>query len=232
RLVAPAEAGKFGGFKELLSFPCEGIPTHLVTRKNGLLVAAGGSGMLLYEWPDRGVTPKLRGRFPFVDYTKEIAMDEGGIAYLADNFETGLQVVDPRDLLRPKLMAMRTGGFCDSVAIAGDLLAVANRQMGFQIWSVHDPAEPMLIQTVAPEEGGVAKSVAFGAAGMLVLCGGKAGASLFGPETTGGSPGMASMGRLTPEGASAIDAIFLSPGLIVVSSDRGELFFCHPTPRS
>ncbi|MCC6546650.1 hypothetical protein IT570_05730 [Candidatus Sumerlaeota bacterium] len=226
RLIAPEGQESFGGYKELLKFPCEGIPTHLAVSKDRLLIAAGGSGLLLYEWKDRAAAPSLRGRFPFVDYTKEVAIDTRGMAYLADNYETGLQIVDQRDPMRPKLMAMRTGGFCDSVTIHGEILAAANRQRGLQIWNVADPLHPALMETVAVEPGAVAKSVTFNSAGYLVLCEGAGGARLLQPKLTAAGVEMGWKGRLTPVGVGALDATFLPSGMIVVGSDKGDLIFC------
>ena len=227
RLVAPAQQGTFGTYGEKLNFPCEGIPTHLVVDKDRLLVAAGGAGLLLYEWPLHEAAPMLRGRFPFVDYTKEIVLDGRGMAYLADNFETGLQIIDQRDLMRPKLMALRSGGFFDSVAIHGELLAVANRRHGLQLWNVQDPAKPELMQAVMLEAKGFPKSITFGSEGKLVLCHGGGGAFLYEPRVKNGVLELKADGRITPDAASALHSVFLSPGLIVVSSERGELFFCR-----
>ena len=214
---------------ERTSWKCEGLPTHLATSGDGLLVASGGAGLLLYDWKARDAEPILKGRFPYVDYTKEIAFDAKGIAYLADNFETGLQVVDGRDLLKPKLLAMRTGGFADSVAVHGALLAVGNRQRGTQFYDIGNPLEPRLLGAVpagksATGKAGIPKAVDFDARGRLLICEGPAGARLVEPVVTDGVLAVRDLKKIPVD--SALDAVFLPGGILATATDKGTVVLC------
>lgn len=215
-------------FIEVKSWKVEGLPTHLAMASNGLLVASGGAGLNFFEWKSPSDDPVLRGRYPFVDYTKEIALTTRGIVAIADNFDTGLQVIDGTDLLRPKCLAIQQGGFIDSVSTWGELAAIANRRDGTFFFDLRTPTKPrevghLPLMGLSNGREGFVKSVQFDARGRLLICESGAGARLVQVSAREGKAVSEELWRHAAAGFGALDGIFLDDSTLALSTEQGEL---------
>ena len=226
RLIGPDDEGEY---TEINSWETEGVPTDLHWDGKRLLMAGGPAGLLLYDWEGPGNEPYLRGRYPFVDYTKEIAVGSEGIVYLADNFDTGLQVLRTEDIMRPEGLATERRDFVDSVAREGDLVAIAARRVGTYLFDMSNPAAPREIGFIralpTSDRGGFnVRRVDLDKLGHLIVCEGAQGARLF--QLTPGEKGLSvkSLGRYPAGRGSAGEAHFLPDGRFVVVGHGGELY--------
>lgn len=123
--------------RKLNAWEVEGIPMSLTLRGSTLTVASGAAGVLVFDWKGDGCEPRLRGRYPFVDYSKEAHYGPGGRLYLADNRDTGLQVLDVSAPTRPaRLACLDFGDFVDNVAVVGDLAVVGTRRRGLHVLDI------------------------------------------------------------------------------------------------
>lgn len=210
---------------ELASWPVEGTPTGLWATGNHLLVASAGAGLLTFEW-DGSTTPTLASRYPFVDYSKEIRMRPDGLGVLADNWDTGLQVLDLSNPVRPVHLATVTRGFVDSVALAGDTVAIADRRAGARVLSIRDPKAPVLLMEIPPlpspdPKGPDVKRVVFSPGSRLMVCEGPAGAQLVRFGVRDGRPSSTTVWRFQSGGVN--DAAFLSDTDVLLSLSNGEI---------
>jgi len=124
----------------LNSWYVEGIPMSIQYREGVLLVASGAAGVLLFDWEGGGDTPVLRGRYPFVDYSKEAYYGPGSRLYLADNNDTGMQVLDVSTPMRPmRIAGVNMNDFVDNVAVLGDRAVIGTRKMGAFVFDISSP---------------------------------------------------------------------------------------------
>lgn len=129
----------------------DGLPLWLALKGDLLAVSSGGAGVALYDWKGPMERPELRGRFPFVDFTKRCVFLASGDLAVADNFDGGLLTIDTADPLRPALGARAIfGDFADSVAADSRFVMVTGRRDGFYLFDIATPgAEPRLCETIS-----------------------------------------------------------------------------------
>jgi len=130
-----------------------GIATHLDVLERGgrrfAVVACGGEGVTIVDISDPAA-PKIVGRHKLdADYSRRIAVD-GDIAYVADNTDGGLKVLD---IARPDdpqlLLKVLMPGFCQSVERRGELLLSAYRTHGVRVFRV-EPRPPAADRASTP----------------------------------------------------------------------------------
>lgn len=222
-----------GAFTTVSQWDVEGIPTGLARHQDTLLVAAGPEGLLLYDLAAaaNGTRPALRGRYPFVDYTKEISVASDGVIYLADNRDTGVQVLNVEEPLRPRsLFIGPTGGFVDSIAHHGGLLAVGNRHGGVFVLDASNARNPQMLARLDPMEQPAPGApphvyqVRFSPAGDLLVCEGDAGARLLaidrGPD---GKVTLRLRQRFPTGGKGAWCGAFLPDGTLLLARSDGSV---------
>ncbi|MCB2155184.1 hypothetical protein KQI84_09875 [bacterium] len=118
----------------LYDWESEGLCNASAIRGNTLAVAGGGAGVSFWDWPDQATKPKLVGRYPFNDYTKRVHFLRDDVLIAADNYETGLLVLDPSVPLKPKAHTVfNVRGFCDSAAAIGNVVFATDRVRGTQV---------------------------------------------------------------------------------------------------
>lgn len=211
---------------EVALWPAEGIPTDLLLQDGILYVAAGAAGVYSYQWDGSEEAPRLRARYPFVDYSKTLAWHQPGqVLLVADNFETGMQVIDTAELLRPRQLLAYPLGFVDSVAGWNDLVAVGSRHLGVAIVSLDDPALPLLrgeipLPPTDQHPPAILRSLRIDAQGRLLVCEGDAGARLF-QLADNGQPEL--LATFETNDGGVLDGIFLFPRKIALSTDTGML---------
>lgn len=215
-------------YKIAARWEVEGVPTGLHYDGTSLLVASGGAGLLRYEWPGNETEPRLRARYPFVDYSKEVSLaSDGRTAYLADNHDTGLQVLDLSDPLRIRQVTMFTGDFVDSVARHSDTLAIARRRVGVLLYDISTPTEPrqMARIRVADRRGAIVNQVRFDNEGRLLVCDNAHGARLYQilEMDEGLVPDL--LAELPVGGGSAGASAFLGGDLLALAGVDGLLTF-------
>lgn len=134
--------------KKLNTWPVEGIPMSVNYAEGRITVASGAAGVLLFDWEGGNCAPVLRGRYPFVDYSKEARFGPGGRLYLADNRDTGMQVLDVSSTMRPtRLASCVFDDFADNIAIVGRRAVVGSRRNGVVVFDVSGP-QPRLLGSV------------------------------------------------------------------------------------
>lgn len=233
-LVEPVAGAPLPDWRMVAEWPCEGVPTGLAWRDGHLMVAAGAAGVVVYEWERDATAPQLRGRFPMVDYSKQFAMLADGAVLLADNYDTGFQVLDTRDPRRPRRLGMmHTGGFVDSVASAPGIFAFADRNEGVALGDASNPAA-VVATAVIPlpaRRPGVrppsAQQVAFGPDNVLLVCEGTGGARFFHARTGGGTVSHTLIGQYAPAGESIIEGIFLPGRRVLLACESGRLLLVN-----
>lgn len=228
RLILVEPTTKEGlGFEQIASWPVEGLPTHIVQAEKRLYVASGSTGLQIFEWDGAAHEPYLRSRFPFVDFSKEIRLGKEGVIFLADNLDTGLQIMQAEDILRPVLLARKAGGYIDSVAYYEDLAAISSRREGTFVFDVSSPARPELIATIPRPETQpglrppVATSVEFNDKGELLVCEERGGARLLALDSMAASGWRTIREFKLPGGghdAWVLDGIFLSRQRVALST--------------
>ncbi|CAN5248674.1 hypothetical protein BH09SUM1_BH09SUM1_10710 [soil metagenome] len=224
RLIAPSG----GGYREIQKWQTEGIPTNLALADGRLYVAAGAAGFLAYDWNGGEKTPELRGRFPFVDYSKEIALGDRHEVYLADNLETGLQILDLKDIERPRLLSREHAGFVDSVSRYGKIVAISSRREGAMLYDSSDSAalrrmgilEPL---TRSDHKAPDLRSVVFAPNGDLLVCEGLPGARVLSVKPEGNGVTMKELLKYDATGVG--DGLFLPDKVLVLSTEDGRLIF-------
>lgn len=177
-----------GGARILHRFPCEGIPNHLQRNGTELMVAAGGDGLLLYHWDNPAQAPRVTARFPFVDFTRQSVRGPGQSILLADNLDTGFQVLSQAGRHRLRREAMLKADRVECVAVQGDLAAVGSRRTGTLLVDVSDAAKPRTLGVVrlrGSAAGEQVRELHFVGAGRLLICEGAAGAVLMTLERQG-----------------------------------------------
>ncbi|MDX2175857.1 MAG: hypothetical protein SF028_05245 [Candidatus Sumerlaeia bacterium] len=210
----------------IADWPAEGLPTHLALRGGMLYVASGGDGVIAYRWDAASGAPEVAARFPFVDYSKELAFDSEGRLFLADNRDTGLQLLEADDPARLGFVRRWTpGDYVDSVAVAGGFAFAAARRTG-----VHalDPSWTSLRKGAflpkTSEESWVSQ-VAATRDGRVVVCEGEGGARLatFTP--------VAGWTVLAETGASAQCVVELEGGSLLLGGADAVLRRWRPGPK-
>jgi len=211
--------------REIANWPVEGTPTGLWATEDYLLVASASAGLLTFHW-DGSSAPRLASRYPFVDYSKEIRLRDDGVAVLADNWDTGLQILNLSDPLRPEHLATVTGGFIDSVAIAGDTVAIVDRKRSARVYTIRSPRSPQLLFEVPSlphkdPRGGDLKRVVFSPSSRLMVCEGPAGAQLVTFYLRDGKPDSKTVFVFNDAGVN--DAVFLTEETVLLSLMNGEI---------
>jgi hypothetical protein len=178
-----------GGAPTLLqSFPVEGTPTGLMRDGDRLLVASAAGGLLILRW-EPGSEPTMMARYPFVDYTKEVHSLSGSIVVLADNLETGMQILDLADPAKPLHLATVSNGFVDSVTISGSRALLGDRKRGGFLYDLTTPSAPHLIgqlpiaPSLSPEAIDL-KHVTTSPSGKFSLSDSFSGVTVYGPDST------------------------------------------------
>jgi hypothetical protein len=228
RLVGVRETA--GGIVEadlLAQWPCEGLPSGLAVAGSTLFVASASAGVMVFEWDGETTTrPHLVARYPFVDYSKQIALHPSGIVLLADNHDTGLQILSFRERRELRNLATIQSNFVDGVALAGNTLAMVDRHAGARIVNIAEPGNPIILHTVQhlpPKGRGTdIKSVAFSPNGLLLIGEGPAGAQVVrltvAPD---GSPSSSVVWKSTSTGV--LDGLFLAENELLLSLSTGGL---------
>ena len=218
-------------FAEVAAWPCDGVPTHLVWREGVLHVAAGGAGVLVFDWDGTSTKPRLRARFPFVDFSKEIAFLGPTTFAVADNQETGYQLISLTDIQRPRLLARESHSFVDGVSTYGNRMAITARGLGTLVFDVAEPTTPRLAATV-PLRGNTplptARFCAFSPEGRLLVCHDGEGAVLKTLDENGQELDLIDRLSVVVENESFLSAAFLPGGVIALSSMTGNLYFAEP----
>lgn len=113
----------------LLEFPVEGVPNQVALDGGTLIVAAGGAGVTLWDWPELSRPPELRGRYPFVEFARWLAVDPlADRLYVADSIGGRVAVLDIEDPMRPHLVeSYPVASFCDSLQVDERFLLFTDR---------------------------------------------------------------------------------------------------------
>lgn len=222
-------SGVDASFAETAAWEVESIPNFLAVQGETLIVAAGAAGIGIYHWPDHDAAPRLRGRYPFVDFSKEVAWPAGSpTLFVADNLDYGLQALDVSDLFKPRQQAFRKTSFVDTVSVQGSLAAVTGRSAGIFVYDVTNPAKPDLVHwRDLPAEGvpyrRFAEQVRFVGDGMLVCCEGSAGATLLSVERKEGLTVARTLDHVDAEGGGFRAACAIGDRTVLAAND-GSLF--------
>lgn len=217
---------------ELARWPVPAPPIDVVYRDGFLHVALGGSGVYTYQWNAASLdTPALRSRYPFVDYSKEIRFNEQGVLFLADNLDTGMQVLEMSDVLRPRMLATRTHGFIETVDVSGWLVVIGDRTMGYHLYDCRSVSEPRLAGFIAlpraeilrvQRRASIARSVELDERGHLLVADGPGGARLF--EVKPGEPLTTTLkAAWNPGNQGAADAIFIGIDRVAIATEAGGI---------
>ncbi len=209
----------------------EGIPMSMTYRRGILTVASGAAGVLVFEWSGDGCAPRLRGRYPFVDYSKEAHYGPGGRLYVADNRETGLQVLDVSTPTRPSRVSMTGfGDFVDNVAVVGDLAIVGTRRHGLKVMDVSsDQPRLFLSQPPSGESEARVQAVEAVSAGTFAVAYGEGGTRLMRLCFRGDSPSLKTLAVLPAPDSPATSVAVLDGGRLVVGSlDGGVTVWIPP----
>lgn len=104
-------------------------------------VASGGEGLSVADLTDL-ISPSLAANFLHnADFTRQVAV-RGRHAFVADNTDGGMKIVDMADPAAPVLLfKISLPGFCDALALHGDLLFAAYRNYGTRIFRIAGPAD-------------------------------------------------------------------------------------------
>ncbi len=211
----------------------EGMPTQLVRRDDLLLVAAGPSGLLVYDWPGEDLELHLRARYPIVDFTKEVVPIWDDILLLADNYDYGVQLLRLTDPERPEYIVHRTGDFIDTVDGYEGVAAVGLRRRGVAFFDLNDPEEPELLhflQLTTPLDG-LVQRVRYGPEGALLVSEGRSGARLVRLDKTVDAQGAESWDTTVLQnwpaeaGYDVREGIFLPGGWVALSEAAGKVSF-------
>jgi WD40 repeat protein len=173
-------------FEQLANWKSEGIPTCLLLEGESLYVAAGATGILIYQWTSPSSKPVLTGRYPFVDFTRQLALSpDKKTLFVADNMETAILVLNVTDPYRPQKAYSRESSFIEANANLGNLVAYGIRHRGTVLMDFTTPTAPVLKQNLplpAPDPPTAhhrVNQVTFSPKGKLLICEGKFGARLF-----------------------------------------------------
>jgi hypothetical protein len=105
-------------------------------------VASGGEGMSIADITDLSAPALVANFLHNADFTRQVAV-RGRHAFLADNTDGGLKIVDVAEPAAPVLLfKVSMPGFCDALALHGDLLFVAYRNYGTRLFRITEPPEP------------------------------------------------------------------------------------------
>lgn len=230
----PASKGDPIRVRELAVWETDVIATNLAWDGQNLLVAGGGAGVQSYKWDGSEEEPVLRGRYPFVDYSKEINLSaDGNILYLADNLDTGLQILNVTDPRRMVRLLQRSGDFVDSLSRHNDLLAVTYRHSGVEILDVSNPEFPRVLTQIpvsqrTMETHPTVLQVRFDSEGRVFVCENDRGARYFAliESTSGVVPDL--LWELPRSAGSAGSVVFLPGGRLALCSLDGTLTIHQP----
>ena len=222
------------GIRSLAEWDSEGMPTHLMRRGDLLLVAAGPSGLLVYDWPGEDLKLHLRARYPVVDFTKQVIPGEDDLLMLADNFDYGMQLLRLSDPERPEYVVHRTGDFIDTVDGHEGIVAAGFRRYGVVFFDVAAPEDPERVHFLPlPSPGaGMVQRVRYNDAGELLVSEGASGARLVrldksvdeGGEVSWDSTVLQSWPGGT-EGREVREGIFLGGDWVALSEGPGNISF-------
>lgn len=225
------DASDPGAPRKLNTWDVEGIPMSLNLRQGVLTVASGAAGVLVFDWKGDGDEPRLRGRYPFVDYSKEAHYGPGSRLYLADNRDTGLQVLDVSTPTRPvRLACIDFGDFVDNVAVVGDLAVVGTRRQGIQVMDISGevPRYFLRLPPAKPCESRV-QAVEAMAPGTFAVAYGEAGTHIIRLCFQGEEPVLRTVAVLpAPESPSTSVAVMDGGRLVVGALDGGVTIWTPP----
>ncbi|MCC5877312.1 MAG: hypothetical protein JJU11_13905 [Candidatus Sumerlaeia bacterium] len=220
--------------RSIKTWPVEAIATNLVWDGEILYVASGGAGVQSYSWDGSETEPVLRGRYPYVDYSKELAVSSTlNALFLADNHDTGLQILDIADPTRLRQLLENRGDYVDSLALHGERLAVARRYSGVQVFNVSKPEFPVTIteipvSTRAMESDPSVSQIRFSPTGALLICENDRGARLIELVETSSGVVPDLLWELPGSAGSAGSAAFLDGGRIALCALDGTISIFKP----
>lgn len=175
---------------ELATVALPGIPNHLSVYQHEsgsryLIASCGGSGFAVVDITSARNARLVSHYQQEIDFARR-SLTAGRLGYLADHHDGGLKVFDLRNPAAPILMTgIRLSGFCESVALDGDLLYCGYRQYGTRIFRVTPDAADAsttptldLVSTVYRSQNRV-RDIALPAEGLLVLADDEAGVALY-----------------------------------------------------
>ncbi len=212
----------------IATWPTEDVPNDILYREGRLYVAAGGTGVSIYEWSGSEQPPQLRGRFPFVDFSRELAIDAHNHLFVADNRDTGMQILDVTGIMRPTYLSHRMSGYVVSVALHEQLAFAADRRSGVVVYDVTDPANPTELGmiprqnfTSGPEN--IVEEITTDAAGNLMVVESERPARMFRIDRSGETPAFRPQNAPPFTGLVLQQAIFLPEGRMAAISEQNKL---------
>jgi hypothetical protein len=107
-------------------------------------LACGGGGLKRLP-ADFGPESRPVDLFHTFDYTVGVAPRGSRWLLVADNYHTGMQVLDLEANGFPRVVHIfQTGTFCDAIHVLGRHAVAINREFGFSVVDVGDPRNPFL----------------------------------------------------------------------------------------
>ena len=208
-----------GEIEFLYDWESEGLCNAAAVRGRTLAIAGGGAGVNLWDWPDQTKPPRQVGRYPFNDYTKRVHFLSDNVLIAADNFDTGLLVLDPSDPIRPKAHSVfNVHGFCDSAAAAGNVIFATDRVRGTHVLRLgDDPAEIVhagYIPRLVPLDGRAIVQHVTARGDDVLIAEGNAGLRWWRPADN--ELGWREAAVFGPFG-NVVEGIFLGPGRIAAA---------------
>lgn len=218
------------GVRELDSWETEGLPVHITSHEDRLYMAAGGQGLKVYDWNRESGAPRLRARYPFVDFSKQVAVDGQGLLFLADNLDTGLQILDVGDPERPTQLHMENPDFVDSVDFADGIIAYTARHEGVRLLrpaggGAFESVGSIPIPGQTAQDVAIVTSIQFIGEGRLLVTEAKRGARLL--RLTGSDPEVLDAFENIPElkKMRILDGLSFGDGDVAFSGFRGQLLY-------
>lgn len=119
-------------------------PVSIERFNDGYYVCCGGAGLrrLPLGFGPSTESPRLLRQF---DHTRQSLIFTPAWLLVADGYDTGLQILNTSDPLRPRLAHLfQTGTFCDQVISMEPYAIVSNRAFGFTVLDLHEPEKPFV----------------------------------------------------------------------------------------
>lgn len=135
RIVLPSHV------EELSTLLLPGVPNHVALfsrqAEQFAAVACGGSGLAVVDITDPR-QPRLVSTFHLdSDFARRVLVDDEGLGLLADQYDGGLKFLDLSDPSAPALLLkVHLSGYCESLALSGDLLFAGYRQYGTRVFRI------------------------------------------------------------------------------------------------
>lgn len=165
-----------------LSWTIEGMANAVAVSGEVVAVAGGGGGLGVWHWPDRTQPPRLKGRYPFIEFGRDLLFVDPTTVAIADSLAGQVVFVDLADPMRPRRVGQLAArsGFADQLDYDGVRLAFSDRLGGAGIAQRTPPAGQWAVTHRLPDPGPDEDSrtrfldVTLGS-GMLYVCSDDAG---------------------------------------------------------